>query len=72
MKPRKSLHLKKETLAELTSSELRAVAGAGESGSCPITYTCVSCNGCNISDCDTFTCITNGCTIGDVSGICGC
>jgi hypothetical protein len=54
----KKLVLKKETLADLTIDELRAVAGgAGESASCPITYQCIvvgsiACTG-----------VSNGCTV---------
>ncbi len=48
---RRSLDLKKETLAELSVDELVAVAGGAESQSCPITYSCVSCNCFNSFGC---------------------
>jgi hypothetical protein len=59
----KKLALKKETLADLTTDDLRAVAGGGngQSVSCAITYTCVSNNCFNSITC---TGISNGCTVG--------
>jgi hypothetical protein len=55
------LTLRKDTLAELTSDDLREIAGAAEHSSlCNVTYSCVPCTGYypSIFDpCDTQICL---------------
>ena len=67
----KKLNLKKETLVELTTDDLRGVVGGAESASCPITYTCtcISYTSCNVSNDCVDIAVTGKCPI-DV-GYCG-